>query len=262
MKLFFRAFGQGKPLIILHGLFGMSDNWVSLSQQLSGSFHVFLPDLRNHGRSPHSHVHNYPAMVSDLDEFISENNITKPILIGHSMGGKVAMLYATEYPSPVDKLIVVDISPKRYDLRNQHLDILQTMSGLDFSRVHSRADADSLIRLSVADDRIRLFILKNLYRSTRNTFAWRVNLDAIRENPDLMGADISLPRPFPGPALFIRGGLSDYLSLDDIPIINTYFPDNQVKTIEKAGHWVHADAPEELLQLIRDFCGYQPEPFI
>ncbi|MEI6575037.1 MAG: alpha/beta fold hydrolase [Bacteroidota bacterium] len=253
MTLFFRHYGDGPPLIILHGLYGMSDNWVTMGQRLAGKFCVRIPDLRNHGHSPHSPTHNYPAMADDVREFIAEQGINEAIILGHSMGGKVAMTLAVESPKLISKLIVIDIAPKNYNLRNIHLDILKAMLSVDFKTVSQRNEVEKMISGQVADPRIRLFIQKNLFRRERNAFGWRVNLQAISDNLDFLADSPELHGTFAKPCLFVRGGKSDYIMDEDILMIHKIFPESILKTIPEAGHWVHADAPEALFKILQDF---------
>lgn len=263
MNLFFRHFGEGPSLIILHGLYGMSDNWVTLARQMAEKFEVFIPDMRNHGQSPQSPTHSYPAMAEDVLEFMTEHNMEKPIILGHSMGGKVAMLFAMENPELIERLIVIDIAPKSYDLKNVHLDILKAMMSVDFNAIRTRADVEEIINRQITDPRIRLFIQKNLFRRERNTFGWRVNLQAIADNLDLIAEGPELVGVFEKPTLFVRGGLSDYILDEDFPMIRGFFPVSLIRTIENAGHWVHADVPKKLCSLLREFtgqeCPYEPE---
>jgi esterase len=255
MELFFREYGSGQPLIVLHGLFGMSDNWVTLARKLAERFHVYLPDLRNHGQSPHSAHHSYPAMADDLDELINKHQLEYPIIMGHSMGGKVAMHYATENPMQVQRLIVIDISPKAYNLRDQHLDMLDTMKAAEIHKAKTREEVEKYVRSVVADAAIQHLILKNLYRTPTGLFAWRINTEAIYNNLENIAADDTHTFQFNHPALFIRGALSDYILDEDQKKIRILFPQAELITIPGAGHWVHVDAPKALCKAIRDFTG-------
>lgn len=255
MKLFYRHFGEGKPLIILHGLFGLSDNWVTHAKRLAEQFSVYLPDLRNHGQSPHSPTFNYASMADDLHEFIEEHQLKSPVIIGHSMGGKVAMWFALEYPELLEKLIVVDISPVKYPDRDAHFDIISAMMSVDFNAVHSREEVSILLNQSIPHPGTRLFILKNLYRKTKNTFDWRLNLDAISSNMDMIFAGVEVNNVFIKPVLFIKGGKSDYIKNEHLPLIKKLFPAAIITTIPEAGHWVHVDAPDEICRLFSQFLG-------
>ncbi len=253
MELFYRQFGSGEPVIILHGLFGLSDNWVTHAKKMAAHFTVYLPDLRNHGQSPHSPTFNYAAMADDLHEFIQQHNLHKPVIIGHSMGGKVAMWFALEYPDMVDKLIVVDISPVKYPDRDAHFDIISAMMTVNFDAVHSREEVDELLKQTIPSEMTRLFIMKNLYRKTRNTFDWRLNLQAISSNMDYIFAGVEVPGVFTNETLFVRGGMSDYIKEEHYPTIYKLFPKAEIKTIEHASHWVHVDAPGEICELFSMF---------
>ena len=255
MKLFYRHFGEGQPLIILHGIFGISDNWVTLGKRLAAKFSVYIPDLRNHGQSPHSSTFNYIAMADDLMEFIEDHQLKNPMIIGHSMGGKVAMTFTLEHPEMVSKLVIVDISPRKYPGRNVHFDMIAAMMAVDFDTVSTRDEVEAILEQSIPDRRIRLFVMKNLYRKTRNTFDWRLNLKAISANMDYVFDGIDTPVQYTGPTLFIKGGNSDYISGEDFPLIYKNFPTANIRTIAGASHWVHADSPNELCRLFSMFLG-------
>lgn len=255
MKLFYRHFGEGQPLIILHGIFGISDNWVTLGKRLAEKFSVYILDLRNHGQSPHSPTFNYASMADDLHEFIEEHQLKKPMIIGHSMGGKVAMTFALEYPEMVEKLAIVDISLRKYPGRNVHFDMINAMMAVNFDAVSTREEVEFLLENSIPDKRIRLFVMKNLYRKTRHTFDWRLNLPAISANMDYIFEGIEANGTFNGPTLFIKGGKSDYIIEADFPMIYKKFPSAGIETIAGASHWVHADSPNELCKLFSMFLG-------
>jgi len=253
MKLFFREFGKGQPVIILHGLFGQSDNWVTVGRRLADQLHVYIPDQRNHGQSPHTSVHSFPAMADDLTEFIEEHYIENPILIGHSMGGKVAMTYVLENPEKVKKLVIIDISPRKYPERITHTQVISEMMSIDLENIATRTEVEKILDLRISDPRIKMFILKNLYYKIDSKLAWRLNLEAINQSMDLLFDGISSENQYSGPTLFIRGGKSDYILDADIPLITSMFPEALIKTISGASHWVHADAPEELCYLLSGF---------
>lgn len=252
MKLNYRKYGQGQPLIILHGLFGMSDNWVTLGKRFADNFEVFIIDQRNHGLSPHSNIFNYYVMAYDLAEFIDDHNIEKPIILGHSMGGKTAMLYSLENKEKVSKLIVADISPRKYELH--HINIIKAMQAVDFGKVKSRKDVEEQLEEEISSYKIRHIIMKNIYRVENEQLAWKININSIAENIDSIFAEINHKNAFPKPTLFVKGGLSDYIIEEtDIPIIEKLFPNYQLKTIENASHWLHAETPEAFYQIIIDF---------
>ena len=261
MKLFYREFGSGQPVIILHGLFGQSDNWVTVARRIADQFHVYIPDQRNHGQSPHASVHSFPAMADDLSAFIEEHNIVNPIIIGHSMGGKTAMTYALENAGAVKKLVVIDISPRRYPERKIHTQVISQMMSIDLDSVTTRTEVEKILDSQIPDSRVRMFIMKNLYYKIHGKLAWRLNLEAINQSMDLLFDGISSDHSYPGPSLFIRGGESDYILDSDIPLIEDLFPTAIIKTISGSSHWVHADAPEELCYLLSSFlereCNYR-----
>jgi pimeloyl-ACP methyl ester carboxylesterase len=255
MKLFFREFGEGMPVIILHGLFGQSDNWVTVGRRIADQFHVFIPDQRNHGQSPHTSIHSFPAMADDLAEFIEDHQIENPVLIGHSMGGKVAMTYALENPGKVRKLVIVDISPRKYPERVTHTEVITQMLSIDLEKITTRTEVEKILESRITDTRVRMFILKNLYYKLPGKLAWRLNLETINQSMDLLFDGIQSESKYNGPTLFIRGGKSDYVLDSDIPLITGLFPEAVIKTISGASHWIHADAPEELCFLLSSFLG-------
>lgn len=250
MKLFFREFGEGKPFIIMHGLFGLSDNWVSIARVLSENYRVIIPDLRNHGQSPHSPVFNYDAMTADILELMDDLNLDQAVILGHSMGGKVAMQFALQNPELTERLIVVDMSMRRYDGRQLHSDIIQAMMSIDFTTIDSRTEVNRQLANTIHDERVRLFILKNLYRKTRSQLDWRLNLSDINQNIDYVFDGISSYTQYNGPALFIKGEHSDYILDSDKPKIIQCFPKAIFQTVLGAGHWVQADNPEGFLEKI------------
>ncbi|MCB0534587.1 MAG: alpha/beta fold hydrolase [Lewinellaceae bacterium] len=252
MELFAREFGQGDPIVILHGLFGFSDNWQTVAKALADHHLVITPDLRNHGRSPHLPSHTYPEMAEDLKAFLEHHWIFSTVLIGHSMGGKVAMQFALEYPDMVDKLVVVDIAPG--PASDNHSDIYEALLGLDLSRVNTRQEADDLLKKSIPEFGVRQFLLKNITRNTDGSYAWKMNLPVLwKAYPDILGG-VSGPA-FDKPVLFIRGSKSAYIKDSDFALIKSLFPQAEIATIEGAGHWVHADKPEALLAVLRQFLG-------
>jgi len=253
MQLFYREFGAGQAVIILHGLFGQSDNWVTVGRRIADQFHVFIPDQRNHGQSPHAAIHSFPAMADDLAEFIDEHNIENPILVGHSMGGKVAMTYALENQEKVSKLVVIDISPRKYPERITHTQVITQMLGIDLENIKTRGEVEKILELRISDPRVRMFIMKNLYYKIHGKLAWRLNIGAINQSMDLLFDGIQGENQYKGSTLFIRGSKSDYVPDADIPLITSMFPEAVIKTISGASHWVHADAPEELCFLLSNF---------
>lgn len=261
MELFHRRFGvEGDPqLIILHGLFGISDNWVSYARRIAmEGFEVFVVDQRNHGQSPHSDNFNYLALTDDLFDFIDDNEIETPIIIGHSMGGKVAMRFALENPDIVKKLVIVDITLKAYGPRDNHRKIISAMKSVDFTIVNSRSDVEKQLAIGLPELRIRQFILKNLHRTEKQNYEWRIYLDGLENNLDQMFDAIDTITKFNKPSLFIRGGASDYILYSDYDQIRYNFPNAEIITIEGASHWVHVEAMERFYQLTMGFATGEP----
>lgn len=253
MELFYRSYGNGQPLIILHGLYGISDNWVNYARKLSDKFKIYIPDLRNHGQSGHSIHFNYDVMTEDINEFIETHEIKNPVLMGHSMGGKVAMKFALDYPDIVSKLIVIDMSMRKYQLRNFHSNIINAMLDIDFAKIKSRNEVENFLSKYINDERIRLFVMKNLHRTEKQSFSWRINLNAIIDNLDYIFEEITSDNVFYGKTLFIRGEHSDYIKEEDYTEMKKYFPNSELKTISNAGHWVQADNPDEFFETLSEF---------
>jgi len=254
MQLHFQTYGQGAPLIILHGLFGSLDNWHSISQKLAVDFQVFAVDLRNHGRSRHAAEMSYPLMAEDLKEFVIERNLNTVNLLGHSMGGKMAMLFALNFPDLVKKLIVVDIAPRAYPAH--HTEILKALLSLDLSSFKSRKEMEAQLADSIPDLAVRQFLLKNVKRNSEGAFYWQMNLAGINANYERLNESIFSQRSFDKPASFIRGECSNYIRDEDWASIRTLFPQAEHCEIAGAGHWVHADAPEAFLRKVREFFKY------
>ncbi len=249
--LFYTDQGTGPVVVVLHGLFGSSTNWRACVRQLAEDHRVIAVDLRNHGRSPHVNNMSYPGMVADLISLLDKLELDAAAVIGHSMGGKAAMLWSLTYPQRVSRLVVVDIAPVPY--RHDHLGFIQAMLNLNLDTLKSRADADRRLAGDVPDVGTRLFLLQNLV-SERDRFRWRLNLKALRRHmDDIMGFPDPGDRSYPGPALFIAGEQSDYIAPGHHSLIANWFPEARHVSIPGAGHWVHADAPQLLVDAIRDF---------
>ncbi len=258
MQLFYREMGEGHPFVVLHGLFGMSDNWLTIGRRLAEHFHVYLLDLRNHGNSPHAEAFNYDVMCADLEEFVESHDLKEAVILGHSMGGKVAMNFALNKPQHVGRLIVVDIAPRAY--QHQYFKMfLRLLMDLDLSQLKTRAEADRFLSTKIPQAAIRQFLLKNLKRNQNNQFEWKINLPALYANVDQILAGIQSQKTFNGPTLFLRGEFSDYIQDSDLPQIKALFPKAQIKTIKNATHWVHADAPEQMLKEILSFVQIRSE---
>jgi esterase len=256
MQLHFRELGQGTPLVILHGLFGTSDNWQTLAKRWAEHHRVIVVDLRNHGRSPHSPEHSYALMSQDVLELFDQLSLpATTTLLGHSMGGKVAMRFALDYPARLARLVVLDIAPRLSDMRHQD-DILAGLNAVNLAALHSRQEADDALAQTIPQVGVRQFLLKNLYRQEDNSFAWRQNLAALTAQMPAIGAEITAEQPFLKPALFLRGGKSDYINTEDkLYGIPALFPNSQVETVVDAGHWLHAEKPEEVYQLVAAFAA-------
>jgi pimeloyl-ACP methyl ester carboxylesterase len=251
MRLHFRSYRQGAPLIILHGLFGSLENWHSISQNLAADFQVFAVDQRNHGLSPHAPEMSYQLMAEDLQELLAAQHLGSVNLLGHSMGGKTAMVFALIYPDLVNRLVVVDMSPRTYP--PQHLEILKALQSLDLCSFRSRAEIESALAPSIPDLAVRRFLLKNLKRDSAGSFSWQINLGAINANYARLNEAISSQHSFDKPTLIIRGERSNYVRDEDMTSIQKLFPRAELCEIPGAGHWVHADKPEPFLRKVREF---------
>ncbi len=252
MKLHSTVKGNGPHLIIMHGVFGMSDNWSSLGRKWSEEFTVHLLDMRNHGRSPHSDVFSYEAMADDLLEYLDDHQIEKPYLLGHSMGGKVAMLFAVYHPERVGKMVVADIAPKAY--KPHHQDVLEALHGLRLDEIQSRGEAEEKFSKKL-DEGTRQFLLKSLYWKEKDQMAWRFNLKAISASITQVGEALPPNAFFDGPTLFVRGGASNYIQDEDLGEIHNHFPEATLETIAEAGHWLHAQKPKEFFAVVNDFLS-------
>jgi len=252
MELFYNQYGEsGPPLVILHGLLGANGNWHTLSRTTFREVaRVYAVDQRNHGRSPHAGQIDYPTLAEDLRRFIDRQGLVPAHLMGHSMGGKTAMQAALSYPDRVDRLIVVDMAPRAYP--PEHKPLLEALARIDPTAYESRDSIDEVLAEDVPSWRIRQFLLKNLDYDGE-TYTWKMNLDALRTHYDELIAAIPGSRTFDGPTLFIRGEDSNYVTDDDRDEIQERFPAAELVTIDGAGHWVHADAPEAFAEVVVDF---------
>lgn len=253
-KLNYKKVGEGKPLIILHGLFGSLDNWLGISKQIADEgYAVYMIDQRNHGKSPHFPEHNYTLMAQDLKEFISYHNLQSPIILGHSMGGKTVMKYAVEYPESIEKLIVADIAPRYY--KPHHSAIIEGLNAVNPKEVKSRNEADEAMAAYIPEPGIRQFLLKNLDRTSDGGFEWKMNLPVIAEQINNIGEQLTFDQPFEKPTLFMAGALSNYISEKDHEEIKTAFPKAKIVSIKKAGHWLHAENPNDFLAELKQFLN-------
>ena len=254
MKLFSKKYGKkGQDLIIIHGLFGMSDNWNTLGKRFAKYCKVHLIDLRNHGRSPHSEEFNYDVMCEDILEYMDDNNIKDPVILGHSLGGKVAMKCAFTHPNKIEKLIVADISPRRYNTDFVQ-NILQTLYRLPLDNFQKREEIDDILSEIYTDRAMRLFLMKNLYRNNQKEFEWRFNIDVLLDKvSNIQEADF-VKGVCTIPTHFLKGGNSNYITDEDEVIIEKHFSDYSIATLDEAGHWLHAEHPERFYNEVMGFC--------
>lgn len=245
--------GQGEPLIIMHGVFGMGDNWQSLGRKWAEQFEVHLLDMRNHGKSPHDDEFSYDIMSEDLVEYLDELGINKAHILGHSMGGKTAMLFAVLNPDRVSKLIIADIAPKPY--QPHHEEILKALNSLDLPNIGSRGEAEEQFSTQIEDKGTRQFLLKSLYWKEKGLLDWRFNLKVIENEILKVGDGLVANAIFYGPCIFVRGGNSWYIKDEDEDQILEHFPNSSLATIEGAGHWLHAEKPREFFETVNAFLN-------
>ena len=249
-----RIIGEGKPLLILHGFLGMSDNWKTLGNQYSqNEFQAHLIDQRNHGKSFHSDDFDYELLADDLKNYMVHHNISSANLIGHSMGGKTVMQFACSNPKLVEKLIVADIAPKYYP--PHHSEIINGLVSLNFEKINSRTEADNELAKHLSDFGIRQFLLKNLYWVEKGKLGFRFNLSILQNKIEEIGENISSTATFTGETLFLRGDKSEYILQNDFDIIKRHFPKAAINTISNAGHWLHAENPKEFLSETLNFLN-------
>lgn len=244
--------GEGQPFLILHGFLGMADNWKTLGRKWSDmDYQVHLIDQRNHGRSVHSDNFDYTIMAQDIKDYCDHHNLNNIILLGHSMGGKVAMQFASLHSGYLDKLVIADIAPKEY--APHHSDIINGLRSINFDQVTSRNDADEMLEKIIPDFGTRQFLLKSLYRVDKNKYAWRFNLKVLGDAQDRVGIHHKIGNQITTPTLFIRGGNSGYILDDDMMLIEHAFAKAELQTINDAGHWLHAQKPQEFLTIVTNF---------
>lgn len=253
MELHSKILGQGPPIIILHGLLGTLDNWQTIANYLATDYTVCLLDLRNHGRSPHAIEMDFHLMAEDVLMFMESNWINSAVVMGHSMGGKVAMQLALDHPDNVEKLIVVDIAPKLY--QPGHYEIFNALDSIQLSTLKERKEAELKLNLALENPSVVQFLLKNLTREKDGSFSWKMDFDAIKKNYLNLIAAIESKEIYDKPSLFIRGGKSHYILDEDIDNIMDNFPEARLITINDAGHWVHSEKPNELLAEINKFLN-------
>lgn len=255
LKLNYQIQGDGKPLLILHGLFGMLQNWGAQTKALADQFQVITVDMRDHGRSPHSDAISYALMAADLRLLIADLGYDKVDLLGHSMGGKAAMQLACEPDTPIERLIVADIAPVSYP--NHHSNVFAGLNAVDTHTLKSRQEADRILADHIPEASVRAFLLTNLFRDGDH-FGWRMNLDLLGRQYDQISRAPELQQPFSGPTLFIKGGNSDYIVPAYQQEILRWFPGAGYKIIAGTGHWPHAEKPELFTSLVRRFLSTPP----
>ena len=242
--LYSNIFGNGEPLLVLHGFLGMSDNWKTLGNQYSkNGFEVHLIDQRNHGKSFWSESFNYEVMAQDVRDYMEYHKLQKSHVLGHSMGGKTAMQLACSFPNLVKKLIVADIAPKYYP--PHHQPIVNALNKINLETLDSRKAVDEQLSLYLADMGIRQFLLKNLYWTGKGKLGFRFNLEVLSTKMEEIGENINPSDSYDGPSLFLRGEQSEYVSSMELPEIRRHFPNAQLETVENAGHWLHAENPKQ-----------------
>ena len=252
MQLHSNIIGSGKPFLILHGFLGMGDNWKTLGKAFAEQgFQVHLIDQRNHGRSPHNDNFNYEILAEDLKNYCTEHNLEDVVLLGHSMGGKTAMLFSTLYPELVSKLIIADISPRFYPIH--HNAILDGLSSLDFSVLKTRGATDKALTEYINEPGTRMFLLKNLYWVEKGQLGLRINLEVLKENVSEVGEALPMHSKFSKDTLFLRGDKSEYIAITDEKLIKSHFPKATIKTVNNAGHWLHAENPKQFYEFVMNF---------
>lgn len=254
MKLFYQKLGTGQPLIMLHGLFGMSDNMMLAAKKLSEDFLVIVPDLRNHGRSHKTNDWDYFFMSEDIVELMEELNLLNSSLLGHSMGGKLAMQFALLHPEKTKNLIVADIAPKKYPVSEDQKKIIRALSSIELEKIKSRKEVQELLIPFDFEDDVLQFLMKNLHNENGN-YSWRFNLHVISENIEKISGAISSDNKFSGETLFIRAEKSNYILDSDELQLKNLFPSASIRIIEGARHWVHADKPVEFVQMVKSFLN-------
>ncbi len=257
MRLFYRTYVEvGSPVVVvLHGLLGLSDNWDYFGKHFAGlGYRVIVPDMRNHGQSPRMETFNYGVMASDVKRVLEDENVTRCSDIGHSMGGKVAMMLAFRYPALVERLEVLDISPRQFDHPLQHVDFIAAMSRIDLKKVTRRSDVEEALSKCNYEKRIVLFLLKNLSYSRERGFSWKPYLKAINRNIAEIGKGFDPNLHYSGKTLFIRGGKSDYIIEEkDKPYLERHFSDYNIVTLPESGHWIHVDDPDGFMKTTKSF---------
>lgn len=249
MKLHYQTNGQGQPLLLLHGLFGAGNNWGTIAKHFAQQFQVISVDLRNHGNSPHSDKHTYPLMAADIAELCDALHLGSIHLVGHSMGGKVAMQFAAQYPELIDNLVVVDMAMRAYDDAHTHL--MQAMLDVDLTTLRSRSEVDAALSKAIPDVQVRQFLLMNLIKSGEQ-LTWRIPLKALKANYPAMQQAVFETALYAKPCLFIRGAHSDYVQTSDMAELKAHFPAAEFADLP-TGHWVHAEQPQAFIEVLERF---------
>ncbi|AOW20636.1 alpha/beta fold hydrolase [Urechidicola croceus] len=246
-----RIIGKGEPFIILHGFLGMGDNWKTLGNKFAEHFEVHLIDQRNHGRSFHSEEFDLELLTEDLLNYLEAHNLDRVNLLGHSMGGKVAMLFAVNHPKKVKKLIIADISPRFYP--PHHHEILEALNAVNFNTQKSRDEIEGVLKNYISEFGIRQFLMKNVTRNGKNGYKYRFNLSTLTENYEEITLRLPSFTQFEGDVLFLRGENSGYIGKDDEGVIEAHFPNSKIVTVKNAGHWLHADNPSDFYAEVVSF---------
>lgn len=263
MDLFYREYGAGVPVVILHGLYGSSDNWVSIANKLSNSYRIIIPDLRNHGRSPHNQVHTYASMSKDILELVQKLGLKRFVLVGHSMGGKTASFFARQWPDMLAGLVIIDISPfktgpENTSSDNMHSLILKKMCETDPSLIEDREEANKIFSDIIPSEKVRNFLLKNLKRNNEGVFEWKLNPRNLYDNLENIFDGFERPDhgevdPVSGfPVYFLKAMDSDYISEQDYDPIQKIFPAAEIIEVPDSSHWIHAEKPQLLIRLLRN----------
>lgn len=252
MKLSYRVYGEGRPVLIFHGLFGMSDNWQSFARQMADNgYQVITADLRNHGLSPHNDDHDYFSMAADVVELIADLNLYQPVVIGHSMGGKMSLSLINNFKGLVAKAVVIDIAPYQYPVH--HREIINTLLSIDLSKITRRSEAEKIMNDAIDDYGTKQFLLKNLHWKTPEQMDWRFNLKTLNAQIEEVGAATWPTVLVDTPLLFVKGGNSGYIEDTRFSEIKSWYPNAQFVKVDGAGHWVHAEKPNELLTEVLKF---------
>jgi esterase len=245
--------GQDKAsLILIHGLLGSSDNWNTVAEKLKTWFRVYVPDLRNHGRSPHSRFFDYSVLAKDIVELAESHKLVRPHIVGHSMGGKIAMKIAIDELFAAGKIVIEDMAPGKSS--SGYKSTMQALLNLDLANISTRREAEELLCTDIPDRKLLLFLLKNLIRDGDGRFSWRANLPVLFQNYGNVWQELDKRRQYADPILFIRGSMSKTITENTLAEIRGYFPRALIETIDGAGHWIHADAVEEFVQSVKNFC--------